>query len=153
MTFESATPFDPSHPTALAIYCSDGRFTQPVEDLLHGLGHSRLDTITLPGGPGLLNHLSASYADADAMTRSAAFLIAKHAITEVVLLAHHGCGYYRHKRPMDSTEQIEMRQLDDLRHAAKAITKLQPQVKVHLYFARPHGGHVRFEPIVLPPRL
>ena len=52
MTFQSSTPYEPSHPKALAIYCSDGRFTQPVEDLLHSLGHARLDTCTLPGGPG-----------------------------------------------------------------------------------------------------
>ncbi len=153
MTFQSSTPYEPSHPKALAIYCSDGRFTQPVEDLLHSLGHARLDTCTLPGGPGLLNHLSASYADADAMTRSASFLIHGHGITEVVLLAHHGCGYYKHKRPIDSPEQIEMRQLDDLRHAAKAVKKIDDKLIVRLYFARPHAGHVKFEPVVLPPRL
>ncbi len=153
MTFQSPTPFDASHPTALAIYCSDGRFTQPVEDLLHSLGHGRLDTVTLPGGPGLLNHLSASYADADAMTRSAAFLIRAHGITEVVLLAHLGCGYYKHKRPMDSPEQIEVRQHDDLRHAAKAIKKVNDALVVRLYYARSHDGHVKFEPVVLPPRL
>lgn len=153
MTFHSPTPFDATHPRALAIYCSDGRFTQPVEDLLHSLGHARLDTVTMPGGPGLLNHLSASYADADAMGRSASFLIRAHGISEVVLLAHHGCGYYRHKRPTDSPEQIEKRQLDDLRLAAKAIAKLDPKLAVHLYFARPHGGTVQFEPIVNPPRL
>ena len=153
MTFESPTAFDPAHPPALAIYCSDGRFTQPVEDLLHSLGHPRLDTVTLPGGPGLLNHLSASYADADAMTRSATFLIHKHGITDVVLLAHHNCGYYKHKRPTDSPEQMEIRQLEDLRHGAKAVKKIDPKLNVHLYFARPHAGHVRFEPIVLPPRL
>lgn len=153
MTFQSPAPFDPSHPHALAIYCSDGRFTQPVEDLLHSLGHARLDTLTMPGGPGLLNHLSASYADADAMTRNATFLIRAHGIREVVLLAHHGCGYYRHKRPTDSPDQIEMRQMDDLRHAAKAIAKFDASLKVHVYYARPHGGNVRFEPVVLPPRL
>jgi hypothetical protein len=153
MTFSSSTPFEVAHPHALAIYCSDGRFTQPVEDLLHSLGHARLDTVTMPGGPGLLNHLSASYADADAMTRSASFLIRAHAIKEVVLLAHHGCGYYKHKRPIDAPEQIEHRQLDDLRHAAKAIAKVDPAIVVHLYFARPVGGHVKFEPLVNPPRL
>ena len=153
MTYTSPTAFDASHPHALAIYCSDGRFTQPVEELLHTLGHARLDTVTMPGGPGLLNHLSASYADADAMTRNAAFLIRAHGIKEVVLLAHHGCGYYKHKRPMDSPEQVESRQLDDLRHAAKAIGKVDPAIKVHLYFARPHDGHVRFEPVLDPPKL
>jgi len=30
----SELPFDPSYPKALAFYCSDGRFTRAIEELL-----------------------------------------------------------------------------------------------------------------------
>jgi len=146
MTFVSPTPFVAAHPTALAVYCSDGRFTQPVEDLLHSLGHARLDTLTMPGGPALLDRLSASYADADAVVRGASFLITGHAIEEVVLLAHAGCGYYRLKRPTDTPAQLEARQIADLRRAATAVGKVA-SLAIRLYYARPHEGRVRFEVI------
>lgn len=147
--FTATHPFDPAHPHALAVYCSDGRFTQAVEELLAHLGHARLDTVTTPGGPAVLNHMSAAYADADVNTRAATFLIRAHHITEAVLLAHDGCGYYRAKRPSDSPEMIVARQLDDLRHAAKALRRATPELNVHLYYARVATGAVHFDPVAL----
>ncbi len=147
--FAAPTPFHADHPSALAIYCSDGRFTRAVEELLRQLGHERLDTLTMPGGPGLLNHLTASYADADAVSRAAAFLIRGHHIADVVLLAHAGCGYYRNRRPGDSPEQIHARQLDDLRAGARTLRKVEPALGVRLYYAHAEGARVRFEPVPL----
>ena len=147
--FEAPHPFEVTHPHALAVYCSDGRFTQSVEDLLAHIGHGRLDTLTIPGGPAVLNHMSAAYADADVISRAAAFLIKSHAITEVVLLAHEGCGYYRQKRPSDTPEQIFARQIDDLRAAAKTLRRSTPELDVHLYYSRIVEKVVRFEQIAL----
>ena len=79
--------FDARHPTALAIYCSDGRFTSAVEDLCEGLGHERLDTMTLPGGPALLTHWPADLSEVHVFSRAADFLIEAHAISQTVLLA------------------------------------------------------------------
>ena len=69
--FLSITPYEPRHPKALAVYCSDGRFTQAVEELCHHLGHERLDTLTMPGGPALLNPWTASILEADQVTSRA----------------------------------------------------------------------------------
>jgi len=146
-SFTAPHPFDAGHPHALAVYCSDGRFTHAVEQLLAHLGHDRLDTVTTPGGPAVLNHMSASYADADVNTRAASFLIRAHSITEAVLLAHQGCGYYRTKRPSDSPEQIHARQLDDLRHAAQALKRATPALTVHLFYASVVNHAVRFDPV------
>jgi hypothetical protein len=63
-------PYDRTHPAALAIYCSDGRFTRAVERLLKSLGHSRLDTMTLPGGPALLNPWPADLSEVHIFTRA-----------------------------------------------------------------------------------
>lgn len=142
--FVAKAPYEAAHPPALAIYCSDGRFTTAVEELLQSLGHKRLDTMTLPGGPGLLNHLSASYAEADVATKAATFLIKGHGIASVVLLAHANCGYYRAKRTMDSPEQIRARQIDDLRVGARALRRVKPDLDVHLYYAQPNPKRVVF---------
>ncbi len=143
--FESASHFDAHHPNALAIYCSDGRYTEAVENLLRHLGHERLDTLTMPGGPGLLNLRSAAFADTDAITRGASFLIRGHSIEKVVLLAHSGCGYYRARFVAQTPESIYARQIVDLRAAGQSMKAIHPGIEVSMYYARTAGNRVRFE--------
>jgi hypothetical protein len=146
VTFVSTAPFDAAHPRALALYCSDGRFTDAVEELVHDLGHRRLDTITLPGGPALLNVLNTGFADLESVTRAAAFLIRGHAITHVVLLAHEGCGYYRARMPGASPEAIVAAQRADLVVAANALRGRHRDLDIQTWFARPEKGRVAFDP-------
>lgn len=145
--FVSKVPYEASHPHVLAVYCSDGRFTDAVEDLAQHLGHERIDTLTLPGGPGLLNRFSADYLESDMVTRAAHFLIKGHHITEVLLLAHAGCGYYQSRHGSLGPEFVAEQQLTDLRTAADELRKKFPGITVHLYFVRPHGTAIHFEPV------
>ncbi len=148
MSYTSETVYDASHPTALAVYCSDGRFNRAVEELLRHLGHPRLDTLTIPGGPGLLQHKTSGYSDCDTFSRSAEFLIREHHIEVVVLLAHAGCGYYARKFPDLSPEQIRERQLADLRHASAELAETHPRLRTEEFMVVPDQGKVRFEPVV-----
>ena len=145
MSHRTHTPFIADHPHALAVYCSDGRFTEPVEELLRELGHGRLDTLTMPGGPGLLNPLTASYGELDAFRKAASFLIDGHAITEVFLVAHAGCGYYRKKMAHKKPEEIVAAQLRDLDIATKHLERAHTGLAVRCYFAKPVDGRVQFE--------
>jgi hypothetical protein len=143
--FTTTTTYDAAHPTALAVYCSDGRITHAVEELLRELGHARLDTVTFPGGPGLLNHRTSGFSDCDTFSRAAEFLIREHHITDVVLLAHDGCGFYKRKFPDLSAEQIHARQLADLRLARDELASTHPRLHVVMYLAIPDHDRVRFE--------
>lgn len=143
------TPYEATHPKALAIYCSDGRFTTAVEELLRHLGHERLDTLTMPGGPALLNFWTASILDADQVGRASQFLIRGHGIEQVVLLAHAGCGYYRQRFPGRASAEVKQTQLDDLRVAARALASARRDLDVTLYYASPVDGKVRFDPVDL----
>lgn len=147
MSISTTAPFESSYPSALAVYCSDGRFTAAVDQLLDKLGHPRLDTLTIPGGPGLLNHKTSGYSDCDTFSRSAEFLIREHRITTVVLLAHEGCGFYGRKFPDLSPEAVRARQLDDLRLAMRELGETHPRLRLEAFIAVPAGGHVRFEPV------
>jgi hypothetical protein len=148
-TFVSRIPYEHTHPTVLAVYCSDGRFTDAVEDLAQHLGHERIDTLTIPGGPGLLNRWVADYLESDVVTRAARFLIEGHHITEVLLLAHAGCGYYGSRHGSMGPDFIAEQQLTDLRHAAEELHKAYPGIHVRLYFTRPHDTRIHFEPVSL----
>lgn len=144
----SAThPFDAKHPHALAMYCSDGRFTEAIEELLRGLGHARLDTLTIPGGPALLDLTSSGLGAVDVMRDAASFLIRGHAITQVVLLGHEGCGYYKARYAYESTEAMRRRQLSDLRQAAHWVRGAHQGLAVATYFAIPEGSRVRFDEV------
>jgi hypothetical protein len=147
-TFVAQVPFNAGYPTALAIYCSDGRFTEAVEELLHHLGHKRLDTLTLPGGPGLLNPWASSVLESQHVLRSAQMLIKNHGITEIVLLAHAGCGHYKLTCPGLSAADMKKRQIADLALAAEALDS--EAVKIHRYWLEPDGERVRFERLAEP---
>jgi len=147
--FVADATFERDHPDALAIYCSDGRFTEAVEQLLRHVGHPRLDTLTMPGGAALYNYLSAGFADHDALSRAATFLVRGHRIKRVVLLAHEGCGYYRARALGKTDEQIAKQQLADLRFAARLLKDGNSELDVRLFFAKPHMGRVIFESVAL----
>src|SRR5213075_2811653 len=115
-------PFDPSHPSTLAIYCSDGRFTHAVEDHCEDLGHERIDTMTLPGGPALLTTGPADLSEVHVFSRAANFLIEAHGIKHVFLYAHAGCGFYRTRRARLADEAIRRLQIDNL-HEARATLR------------------------------
>jgi hypothetical protein len=146
-SFLARTRFEASHPSALAVYCSDGRFTESVEELLHAIGHSRLDTLTMPGGPGLLDLTSASVGAVDVTRPALSFLVVGHGLSHVVLISHAGCGYYRDRFRYDSPASIERRQLADLRGAAKHVRTAHPKVEVVNFYARAEAGHIRFETV------
>jgi hypothetical protein len=134
----------PRIPT-LAVYCPTG--ASPPRSTLLDTGHPRLDTLTIPGGPGLLNHKTSGYSDCDTFSRSAEFLIREHHITTVVLLAHDGCGFYGRKFPDLTPEQVRKRQHDDLRLAERELLETHPRLRVEAFVAVPSGEHVRFDPV------
>lgn len=150
--FRAKSAYRSDHPRALALYCSDGRFTDAVEELLRSLGHDRLDTMTLPGGPGLLNTWSAQVTDLDTVRRGSAFLIEGHGLTDVVLLAHEGCGYYKARFSNRTPDEMRARQLHDLRVAADDLARRARGIIVHGYFARPDGKTVVFDAVDLVSR-
>lgn len=140
-------PFHEAHPTALALYCSDGRFTRAVEELVAQFRDPQPDVMCLPGGPGLLSVWTSSVIVADEVQRSAEFLIDNHAIRTVYLIAHEHCGYYRARYPnLDDAGRVQ-RQFLDLRDAAAEVAARRPRVTVRAFFAAIRDGHLEFDTV------
>ena len=142
--------FENAHPPTLAIYCSDGRFTRLVEELGANLGHARMDTLTIPGGPGVLagGNRIGGFAEAHSFRKAAHFLIRSHATKDVILVAHEGCGYYKDRFPDRAPAWILERQKSELAEAARWLSSGDtPPVRIHRYLARISGHSVTFEPV------
>jgi hypothetical protein len=144
----SKVAYDASHPDALAVYCSDGRFTNAVAELLKKLGYERLDTLTIPGGPALFDMGTSSLTEVDTVRKATHFLVVGHHIKHITLLAHEGCGYYKTQLSHEVPEAIYERQLADLRSGAAWLRAVHAGIDVKTFFARPRTGHVLFETVL-----
>jgi hypothetical protein len=148
-SYTTLRPFRSARPGVLVIYCSDGRFTAAVEELLEQIGHGTMDRLSVPGGPAALSYTSSGYSERDAATRACTFLIKEHSINQIVLVAHEGCALYRQRHPNSPAADIKRRQLEDLQGAAKALVRIRSGLTLLAYFAHVNGGHVTFEAVEL----
>jgi len=145
--FVSSVPYEHERIYAAAIYCSDGRLGDHIDEFLHaGLGLPRYDRLTCPGGPvGLAGRL-ASYWDTRGVEEQLRFLTQVHEIRKVVLITHTGCAYYSQRLAL-RPEQLEAEQTQDLQNAALAVRRMVSGVETVCYWARVEKKTVRFEPL------
>jgi len=137
-------------PDSLVFCCSDGRFHPQVEDFIHARVSERPDFIALPGGPVGLDAWASSFDNARVCEEALRFLIEHHGIRSVWLIAHSGCGFYRHKHPGSSDEELRERQLRDLRSGRERLLQMAPSVSVHLVYASVKGPTVEFSEVPVP---
>jgi carbonic anhydrase-like protein len=143
--FVSQFPFDENRVGAAAVYCSDGRYGEQMDEFLHtSLGLPRYDRLALPGGAGCLaGHLMTAYNEKIALERQLEFLIKAHDLKRIVLIAHQGCGFY--KDLWTDGRTIEAQQREDLAKAAEQLRNANHGFLVETYFARRVDGQVAFE--------
>jgi len=142
--FTSSYPFDQRRVGAAAIYCSDGRFGDHMDEFLHlGLGLPRYDRVAVPGGAACLAGHTCAYYEKGAMERQVRFLIEEHNLRQVVLIAHDGCAFY--KDIWTGMRTVEQMQAIDLAKAAQWVRMWFSAVEVQTYFARKVGPTVVFE--------
>src|SRR3982751_6432402 len=94
--YAARTPFDANRVGAAAVYCSDGRFGEQMDEFLHeGLVLPRYDRVAIPGGAACLAGRTSAQTEKTALERQLGFLIEEHGLRRVVLIAHDGCAFYK----------------------------------------------------------
>src|SRR5437667_8415425 len=74
--FESRIPFAAKRIGAAALYCSDGRFGEAMDEFLHeGLELPRYDRLAVPGGAGCLAGHFASWREDEGVGLQLRFLV------------------------------------------------------------------------------
>ena len=147
MRIATKTAFIETHPTVLALYCSDGRYTRAVEELAETLGHPRIDVLCVPGGAGAMDAwTSGSVILAGHLRSQAEFLIAAHHITDVLLISHESCGFYKAQHAQIDDHGRRLRQVQDLARAAALLMHGRPHLNVRTFHARNDGARIVFDP-------
>jgi len=142
---QSAVPYDSTRIGAAAVYCSDGRFGEQVDELLFKtLKLPRYDRLAVPGGAACLAGHFAAYREEEGVSEQLRFLLNVHEIRQVVLIAHEGCAYYTQWLHVPPT-QLEARQHKDLAKAIRHVKRFGIDIAVSAYFARRQGTVVAFE--------
>ena len=145
--FASTVPYQPQRVEAAAVYCSDGRIGEQIDDLLHhALELPRYDRLAIPGGPACLAGYFAAYRDRETVVGQLEFLINVHRLQRVVLIAHEDCAFYT-ERLDASPLGLDKRQREDLAKAVERVRQIGPQLVVDAYFARPEDDQIIFERI------
>jgi hypothetical protein len=146
--FTSSFPFEPRRVGAAAVYCSDGRYGEQMDEFLHQ--HLKLpeyDRVAMPGGCAALASHFVTMREEMALDRQLRFLITSHALHTVVLIAHQDCGYYKQIRLRYKT--LEEQQTADLMKAAERIRTYTANIEVSAYFTRRDGEKVFFDKIAI----
>jgi hypothetical protein len=150
LPFTSPLPFEHERIGAAAVYCSDGRYGEHMDDFLHNCLHlPRYDRVAIPGGAACLAGHLLAMRERSALDRQLRFLVEGHALDRIVLIAHEDCGFYRHHvHPSKLKRQpLEQLQAADLAAVAALLRAYNRRLEIDAWFARKVDGLVRFEPV------
>jgi hypothetical protein len=145
--FVSSIPYERERVNAAAVYCSDGRVGDQIDEFLHqSLGFPNYDRLACPGGPVVLADRFQAFWDARGVDEQLRFLTQVHDVKTVVLIAHEGCAYYARRLGI-AAAQVDHEQREDLHRATKTVQRLAPFATVQRYLARTVRSLIAFEPV------
>jgi hypothetical protein len=141
----SRLPFRDEPIDCAAVYCSDARWGDHVDDLVRRqLEIAQFDRLAVPGGPATLVEHAPCFFETQSLARQLQFLVEAHRLRKVLLIAHEGCMFYL-ERLRVSPQEIDAQQRRDLAEAVARVREKFPGLSVEAIIARVIGDRVRFE--------
>lgn len=134
---------------AAALYCSDGRVGEQIDDFLHkGLAMPRYDRLCLPGGPACLAGYPQAHLEEQGVLDELKFLVEVHKLQRVVLIQHQACAFYATRLELKEP-RLELVQRADLVRAAAFVHRVTNLDAIEAYFARITGDQMAFEAVTV----
>jgi carbonic anhydrase len=135
--FESTVPWNPKRPDTAIISCVDGRWRAQIQDFTINYLKADLhaDFLAVPGGIEPLTLFDLVPKDFNFLRRRLESLIQAHGTRRIVAIAHQDCAWYKQHTRFSFTIDLRLRQIDDLRRAAKRLHETFPELTVESYFA------------------
>nr|WP_169302514.1 hypothetical protein [Ammonifex degensii] len=100
--------------------------------------------VAVAGGPAFVAQ------EEVALTERLNLLLRAHRIHRIAIIAHDDCGYYKHRYPDASPDELRKRQREDLQAAANRLR--QRGIQVRAFFAFVENGEVVFEEVPIEER-
>jgi hypothetical protein len=151
VTFVSTEPWREQRIGAAAVYCSDGRWGDAVDELCHRcLGIPAYDRFAVPGGPGWLNERAPGLGTLAWTARDQLeFLVSAHKLERIILITHWGCAFYAHRMAgpggnLPGPETTVDAQLADVRTARMTLRRWFGPIGVEGYLAMRTGTTLSF---------
>jgi hypothetical protein len=131
--YHTIEQWHPERIGAMALYCSDGRWGEAIDEFCHRHLHiPRYDRWAVPGGPACV----ATSGDDEILLRAARiqldFLVEVHELERVVLITHYACAWYGHRLQRPPDECLPA-QAEDIRAAAATLRSWHPGLRVEAY--------------------
>ena len=131
--FVAKSPLGKAQPSVLAVYCSDHRFRKATIEFLESTHpNTGIDQFVLPGAiwwVARLSHLSNNairrvvLKNLSSVQNAVKLLIRKHHLSQVVLIGHQDCAYYKTVYPELSPADAIRAQGKDLVLARDALAE------------------------------
>jgi hypothetical protein len=145
-SYESGIPFRSLRIHTAAVYCSDGRVGEQIDEFLrHALGSDLCDRLAVPGGPASLTSSRELPEHSKGVGDHLEFLVRAHDLGRVILITHVPCAFYREQIGVPDGSQ-DARQMGDLTEAARAV-RAMGELQVDAFVARVLEERVRFHPV------
>lgn len=151
VAYESHIPYGSERIHAAAVYCSDGRIGNQVDDFMqNGLDLPLYDRLALPGGPASLASHTETHVPSQGVVDELKFLVDAHELKHVVLIAHQSCAFYANRLALPEPF-LEQQQRIDLLKAKQFIKRITNIEHIETYFAKRHGERkLVFERVDIP---
>ncbi|MEM8875262.1 MAG: carbonic anhydrase [Planctomycetota bacterium] len=131
---------------AAAVYCSDGRIGEYVDDFMHnGLELPHYDRIAVPGGPAALIQRPESPLPHDRLLEELKFLIDGHGLQRLVLIQHDDCAFYRDRLHLSDITAVQREDVADVAELLRECTGIS---NIRGYYARFTDDGMTFDRIV-----
>ncbi|MCS6936926.1 MAG: hypothetical protein NZ610_05750 [Candidatus Bipolaricaulota bacterium] len=153
--YRSQAPFAERESAVLVIACTSNAFLPYTREFLErhlGLPEGSYDLLAVPGGGQFL--LLTEYLPKFAWVghRWIKFLVERHRLRRVIVIAHQDCAWYSEERFIPPFLQrlgvgrsLKDRQREDLREIVQALRQLSLPIAIEAYYAEKSAdGFVRF---------
>ncbi len=121
---------------ALAVFCSDGRYSRYIDEFLESLLRvDGADWLAVPGGPAALAGTHRDEEDAEVLWRHLDFLVEMNEVRRVILVFHENCRYCLDVLGPDATaDEAKRKACADAEEARNRIQRRFPEVAVEAYW-------------------
>ncbi|MEM6312846.1 MAG: carbonic anhydrase [Planctomycetota bacterium] len=143
--YVSTVEQSPTNIHAAAVYCSDGRIGEYVDDFMtNALDLPHYDRIAVPGGPAAFLPRTNGPLPHERLLDELKFLIDGHALHRLVLIQHDDCAFYRRRSNLTDFEALQIADVAELAGQLRDATGVQ---NIRGYFARFTDDGMVFERI------